>query len=153
MDRYISLIYLHSTMLLLYQVIHTFHNKHNILIYIPLCFYFIFNALVNGASGLVFTFHYASTLSLTIFRHREQTLHLHSTMLLLYQRRTVSDHIWPLFTFHYASTLSNSCLGGMIFLMLIYIPLCFYFICAGNLRFFCSNIDLHSTMLLLYLTL
>ena len=99
-------------------------------IYIPLCFYFItvapllISILVkftfhyastlsaNGScysqASYKFTFHYASTLSfcklLAVFGNK----HLHSTLLLLYQRSSGSsvyrrEHA---FTFHFASTLS-----------------------------------------------
>ena len=56
---------------------------------------------------LIFTFHYASTLSV---------------------QHLSSEYYLPTFTFHYASTLSR--LTGIIQgqLNLIYIPLCFYFI-------------------------
>ena len=78
----------------------------------------------------VFTFHYASTLSIThtlIFYFR---FDLHSTMLLLYRSHNRNHAHSP----------------G------IYIPLCFYFIVwpSSNISSIASY--LHSTMLLLYLT-
>ena len=146
-----STAYLHSTMLLLYpylrNVTHvldlfTFHYASTlsavadaygavVLIYIPLCFYFI-PIQCNFRIGIK---------------------HLHSTMLLLYRTCRGSNQERDLpFTFHYASTLSSSwnllCtalrhLHSTMLLLyptmkpfylnwtLIYIPLCFYFICAG----------------------
>ena len=54
----------------------------------------------------VFTFHYASTLSFLPAPVCSVSLHLHSTMLLLYPDRTTTVRPWFAFTFHYASTLS-----------------------------------------------
>ena len=122
----------------------------HISIYIPLCFYFIAVNPLSSVTVMIFTFHYASTLS-----------------------RLISFFVVPqiLFTFHYASTLSgcqgcNTGLDCLIYIPLcfyfiksvlvrpaanisIYIPLCFYFICCH----FSSRTEksyLHSTMLLLY---
>ena len=71
-------------------------------------------------------------------------------MLLLYPRNAF---LWSLFrnlfTFHYASTLSFRRLLPMIG-NIIYIPLCFYFITGGTAYFIRRNLNLHSTMLLLY---
>ena len=100
-----ALYHLHSTMLLLYHITVRSNQVHNchlhstmlllyhlafrvtvsfILIYIPLCFYFISKALNLSTSQNIFTFHYASTLSR--FQHFLRWRHnnLHSTMLLLY---------------------------------------------------------------------
>ena len=77
------------------------------LIYIPLCFYFIWVGSAIAAGAKLFTFHYASTLSIVVFFltdaiyrftfhyastlshtvewHWDDTTNLHSTMLLLYQ--------------------------------------------------------------------
>ena len=76
-------------------------------IYIPLCFYFISLAILFTAVMISFTFHYASTLSI--------------------ERGAFARYL-ARFTFHYASTLS--CLGGAgkPLAIIIYIPLCFYFI-------------------------
>ena len=120
------------------------------LIYIPLCFYFIYKAFRNG--GIFFYLH--STM-LLLYRHDPDGSfltfgNLHSTMLLLYlvswDGTTESNDI---FTFHYASTLSRDRFiwfgsvphlhSTMLLLyqreiavhvdgVIIYIPLCFYFI-------------------------
>ena len=99
----------------------------------------------------IFTFHYASTLSLWQLKNPVLLLNLHSTMLLLYR-------IWYIisvsgadqFTFHYASTLSNA---PMIVCLNLFI---FTFHYASTLSADCQNAfnaqqNLHSTMLLLYL--
>ena len=139
---------LHSTMLLLYRKIvpdtvfiipFTFHYASTlsltllcvslcIVIYIPLCFYFI------GARGawmrtlITFTFHYASTLSIesywSLIILNEFTFHYASTLSKTFSSQKISNLI---FTFHYASTLSTI-IGD-----------------RGNL-----DTNLHSTMLLLY---
>ena len=140
---------LHSTMLLLYRS-RFFCLLRALLIYIPLCFYFIWHdriirrrrshlqstmlLLYQVRTGrkrylISFTFHYASTLSNSPLGNalnaaNKFTFHYAST-LSKYRAHSMS-HGW-LFTFHYASTLSefaNQC-GKKI---LIYIPLCFYFI-------------------------
>ena len=99
-----------------------------ILIYIPLCFYFICFRLA---------------VLLTFF------LYLHSTMLLLYPDRDIDLGIHHRFTFHYASTLSRARASGGT-------PVdTFTFHYASTLSMFlpglvCLNRHLHSTMLLLY---
>ena len=115
-------------MLLLYRS-STSTPAYIVSIYIPLCFYFIDTSKLDSRFRMIFTFHYASTLSIHLI-----------TCILSFDR----------FTFHYASTLSNSAssrLSSFIHLhstmlllyllsvalrsqiRLIYIPLCFYFIC------------------------
>ena len=120
------------------------------IIYIPLCFYFITSVLrrkelsawftFHYASTLsritasqqirrvLFTFHYASTLSASARHFREQFLHLHSTMLLLYLCkewfRTENNPIYIPLCFYFIAMTINSCMP----LSCIYIPLCFYFI-------------------------
>ena len=163
------LAHLHSTMLLLYPKVSgwnplkwkfTFHYastlsgmfpKQNqpVIIYIPLCFYFICVKREFGIYDDEFTFHYASTLSahpsgcpkidkiyipLCFYFIQAplssvacQVSNLHSTMLLLYQ---IPFPTSPAFS-------------------LIYIPLCFYFIHDKGFCI-CTNENLHSTMLLLY---
>ena len=78
--------HLHSTMLLLYlepvQI-----QIQIVVIYIPLCFYFICIPPFYCWYQLLFTFHYASTLSLWSTILNGQGMHLHSTMLLLYLRQ------------------------------------------------------------------
>ena len=76
-------------------------------IYIPLCFYFIRSENDKPVFRRKFTFHYASTLSIT---------HLFLPLTIL------------LFTFHYASTLSRCLISSARSASIIYIPLCFYFI-------------------------
>ena len=100
-----------------------------LIIYIPLCFYFIMDDLSEPIRANEFTFHYASTLSTFSFSHFLPLSHLHSTMLLLYLQ------VPSLFIRAYQ----------------IYIPLCFYFI-DDTILFAERCISyLHSTMLLLYL--
>ena len=97
------------------------------IIYIPLCFYFIQEEEIGTAEESIFTFHYASTLSVQVVSTVIESIHLHSTMLLLYRgslRRRIS------FTS-------------------IYIPLCFYFI-TKRISYHLAHHHLHSTMLLLY---
>ena len=53
---------LHSTMLLLYPLKYGYNEKENIL-YIPLCFYYIWNRSGKDSISYPFTFHYASTIS------------------------------------------------------------------------------------------
>ena len=57
-------IHLHSTMLLLYLVLR-YRPASAPCIYIPLCFYFIDRFCVLFADADQFTFHYASTLSIS----------------------------------------------------------------------------------------
>ena len=98
--------YLHSTMLLLYRsAVHP--GQHSIPIYIPLCFYFIKYAFWDNAETVLFTFHYASTLSISSILTDSDFLNLHSTMLLLYLEALKGNPPKAnKFTFHYASTLS-----------------------------------------------
>ena len=57
-------LHLHSTMLLLYRYSGwIWPERENI--YIPLCFYFIRSGRSSVRSNILFTFHYASTLSLS----------------------------------------------------------------------------------------
>ena len=137
-------------MLLLYPYFS--HSLRSLLvIYIPLCFYFI-------------------RIGVTVRDSPDSDLH--STMLLLYPGQPadppVQETIYiPLcfyfivislkdciflrrFTFHYASTLS-SFTNVAIFSFLIYIPLCFYFIQVNHPQTQPPEKNLHSTMLLLYL--
>ena len=98
-------------------------------IYIPLCFYFIgvlapsaliakiftfhyastlsVHLLQKSLRGNLFTFHYASTLSIQKWRRSIKCINLHSTMLLLYLTEDEDVTIPAKFTFHYASTLSD----------------------------------------------
>ena len=126
----VTRLYLHSTMLLLYLCC-SMRFLPRWMIYIPLCFYFI------KKTGLIFP---------------SGITNLHSTMLLLYRFSPRAERIlWPTFTFHYASTLSR--LGDRLrnSVCAIYIPLCFYFIGSMLKLQRSSMLNLHSTMLLLYL--
>ena len=109
---------------------------------------------------LLFTFHYASTLSEIVIRTSYSAFYLHSTMLLLYRKlagrwRLLLCIYIPLcfyfialspccshpasdsFTFHYASTLSIVGAEHIERIDAIYIPLCFYFInpCSLSRRY------------------
>ena len=100
-------LYLHSIMLLLYQMFGN-SRKTLLLIYIPLCFYFIDSVYGHEIIIVVFTFHYASTLSL--FPAGRTRLFLLFTF---HYASTLSPCVYlcvfvdVLFTFHYASTLSG----------------------------------------------
>ena len=136
-------------MLLLYPYPPAIH-PFSVSIYIPLCFYFIYLCIILSYAFSAFTFHYASTLSITDKFLHTHSMNLHSTMLLLYQvlnngfQCTHPIYI-PLcfyfispsggsllpvcaFTFHYASTLSGVPAAEKTTEGNIYIPLCFYFI-------------------------
>ena len=123
---------LHSTMLLLYQ---SDYNRLiiGIQLYIPLCFYYIASVystgaemlnplhstmlllylshIIKGSKDYLFTFHYASTISLKGALSGLKETPLHSTMLLLYLYR--------------AAAVAYTCD--------LYIPLCFYYIISENL--------------------
>ena len=119
---------LHSTMLLLYLWCDSAEPDRIKTLYIPLCFYYIF---IKIPDFLLF-------------------LPLHSTMLLLYL------HILIAVKCMYPALHSTMLLlypvqkKATLFLICLYIPLCFYYIvrfsvCMGSLLH-----TLHSTMLLLY---
>ena len=74
-------------------------------IYIPLCFYLYFHCSTVSTSAEGFTFHYASTYTVSV----ENKMLPSST-----------------FTFHYASTYTLSVTQRWHYMMMIYIPLCFY---------------------------
>ena len=121
-------------------------------IYIPLCFYFIVIASCVSLSRFSFTFHYASTLSISRYFFWMLTIsftfHYAST---LSNRTLCTVYCYTLFTFHYASTLSTKRFPSIPQYSVIYIPLCFYFIVDyGTWIKFCWKTYLHSTMLLLY---
>ena len=96
---------LHSIMLLLYLVRHT-SALDIIILYIPLCFYFISSSSSSPQSSSSSTFHYASTLSVQCVLQFGDTGALHSIMLLLYPDSTSPTSAEKSSTFHYASTLS-----------------------------------------------
>ena len=120
--------HLHSTMLLLYPIMTAMRGCPAMLIYIPLCFYFIVSdrqdAQIVTIIYIPLCFYF-----IEIFDHSVVPAvdHLHSTMLLLYLGANCPISCAIKFTFHYASTLSH-------------------FFCKPNV----SITDLHSTMLLLY---
>ena len=97
---------LHSIMLLLYPIMASYEH----------------------VDFLLFTFHYASTLSCTELENAWFGRNLHSIMLLLYRSRVQR-------TGYFSK---------------IYIPLCFYFIGAFGRWWNLQTINLHSIMLLLY---
>ena len=120
-------------------------------IYIPLCFYFILVLVSSVPHCTQFTFHYASTLSFSEYRYSFDTaiftFHYASTLSLL--PISVTDQ-YSKFTFHYASTLSPSLdpskLDHDIFT--------FHYastLSGTEISRQVSDLDLHSTMLLLYL--
>ena len=122
-----SLTDLHSTMLLLYQRKNETMTRY-ILIYIPLCFYFIW----------------------TITTCRSTLTYLHSTMLLLYLFRgsgplTLCKNLHSTMLLLYPGDIKYVARGYKI-----YIPLCFYFILKQDKKTGRFG-NLHSTMLLLYL--
>ena len=134
-SKSLTLIHLHSTMLLLYQFVGS-NNNSVAFIYIPLCFYFIFVKVIFKSSSTdlhsTMLLLYRSWHGYVIYRSiiyiplcfyfiwsdaRIPVLppNLHSTMLLLYRNRYQNFLLGFLFTFHYASTLStptfNNALG------------------------------------------
>ena len=143
---------------------------HIAAIYIPLCFYFIplcqriacCSSYLHSTMLLLyrehpgkypycyqFTFHYASTLSISQALHGCNKLHLHSTMLLLYRFSlfsfTIFCFIYIPLCFYFIRRITGCGMPDII----IYIPLCFYFIKFHVFRK-AEIIYLHSTMLLLY---
>ena len=121
------------------------------LIYIPLCFYFIGER--NTRRGFFPDLH--STM-LLLYRFCGASAyfmwaHLHSTMLLLYQRYFLifvfdKSNIYIPLCFYFISKAYEDSAESK----LIYIPLCFYFICMGPPGSTWRRSNLHSTMLLLY---
>ncbi len=81
-----KLCYLHSTMYL-FQLIALFSRQAVKCIYIPLCIYFNLSPSSLGRQLNVFTFHYVSISTLTIF---------------------LSSSLYPIFTFHYVSISTKS---------------------------------------------
>ena len=121
--------YLHSTMLLLYRSRRQSGGAVGRDIYIPLCFYFIdcFRRFLRLFQFL-FTFHYASTLSIRGHCIDGVGQDLHSTMLLLYRvwRRCPYRKEWNLHST--MLLLYREHLWWEFWSIFIYIPLCFYFI-------------------------
>ena len=119
--------HLHSTMLLLYQTA----NVHTAILHANLHFTMLLlypDRILYKQGSTEFTFHYASTLSGISYLIYQKLHHLHSTMLLLYQitgtpiyNIHTDLHSTMLLLYHSSTFLSRSSI-------LIYIPLCFYFI-------------------------
>ena len=119
---------LHSTMLLLYLIGLRDKETGREYLYIPLCFYYIITPKKPPIKESIFTFHYASTISLCSFLS--------------------ICNLFP-FTFHYASTISVNVDQS------VEQPSNFTFHYASTISVkFTTTIDedlpLHSTMLLLY---
>ena len=140
--------YLHSTMLLLYRNGTRYESK-----LISFTFHYASTLSISAKSTILilirFTFHYASTLSPAAGPYDRKQHHLHSTMLLLYLISLCRSLNIIVFTFHYASTLSciPDASGGMIWYLHSTMLLLYLRTCLSRISF-CSN--LHSTMLLLY---
>ena len=98
-------------------------------LYIPLCFYYIPVRHLITIHIFDFTFHYASTISVADARGGENGVTLHSTMLQLYPEPPKDK---------------SGCVPKL------YIPLCFYYISSGITATAEPIFTLHSTMLLLY---
>ena len=120
---------LHSTMLLLYLTSGSLSWMGNI-IYIPLCFYFIYIGDVvvieNKEIYIPLCFYF---IRCPLFLRHVQIADLHSTMLLLYllcrnriQPALIHLHSTMLLLYHSVSPWRT------IYSLIIYIPLCFYFI-------------------------
>ena len=163
--------YLHSTMLLLYRnqiwkSKFVFNNLHSTMLLL------YHNGMQTIKTDESFTFHYASTLSKTSIQLCLCPDNLHSTMLLLYH--TIGWAVQGVYTiyiplcFYFIGSYDiynvptdriyiPLCFYFIPFrflhvevIFVIYIPLCFYFIQFPVCDCTCQ-IDLHSTMLLLYL--
>ena len=142
--------YLHSTMLLLYRCI-SGSSVSNIMIYIPLCFYFISPVILSRLTLYTFTFHYASTLSCVGISVDFVLVNIYIPLCFYFILLSAGYNVWWIsFTFHYASTLSSLPGRESACFKLIYIPLCFYFIGYHPADLLFHLFDLHSTMLLLY---
>ena len=121
-------LHLHSTMLLLYRCLGLLCQTW-IVIYIPLCFYFISCSTILALIYSVFTFHYASTLSAARSFPAGGRCHLHSTMLLLYLETMKASKKDVILNLHSTMLLLYLQAGPICILLInIYIPLCFYFI-------------------------
>ena len=147
--------YLHSTMLLLYQL-SVRQVLHSSWIYIPLCFYFIgWSGSIFSAQRLIYIplcFYFISRKPVS----RRRKINIYIPLCFYFIVDVITAFNWlNLFTFHYASTLSrlepfqlgilDDLHSTMLLLYpvaepkpfqyeLIYIPLCFYFIvlCAAS---------------------
>ena len=101
----VIILYLHSTMLLLYRILFQVIS----LVYL-------------------FTFHYASTLSNRFPRHYAGAVHLHSTMLLLYLWISPVSRFQKFIYIPLCFYFIRNDWKWIAHCSLIYIPLCFYFI-------------------------
>ena len=118
--------YLHSTMLLLIpRYFYSIRREHSHL-HSTMLLLILFSCIFI-AYGTSFTFHYASTYTLSSNSAKDAFIDLHSTMLLLIP---YSGFLHPL-------------------KMMIYIPLCFYLYGNKGDAVARREINLHSTMLLL----
>ena len=121
--------HLHSTMLLLYRFGQFRTVKIQSDLHSTMLLLYLIELAIPGQLDLVFTFHYASTLSqkarIRVMVPNSFTFHYAST---LSGNRDIYRFEDTEFTFHYASTLSMA---------------------LNNICF--KYLDLHSTMLLLYL--
>ena len=97
---------LHSTMLLLYQSWQSCLTCFDLHLHSTMLLLYRFGCILVMVCFLLFTFHYASTLSTNHDHVELLEAHLHSTMLLLYPPVSL----------------------GVARRVCIYIPLCFYFI-------------------------
>ena len=141
---------LHSTMLLLIPILFT-PFIHNLLLYIPLCFYLYEINVKHAKVTIIFTFHYASTYTKpwNMFRWHwaNFTFHYASTYTIHLYR---CGHAVFDFTFHYASTYTSVWNGAAVkktplhSTMLLLIQRAPVFSTA-------TLLPLHSTMLLLIL--
>ena len=147
----LSFVHLHSTMLLLYRKRMIAEKRYGS-IYIPLCFYFIFFAIVNTicVSSIYIPLCFYFIQRFPKKRRRQDTIyiplcfyfipksaskkmqrlmHLHSTMLLLYRSFPLHSHLYP---------------PDLHSTMLLLYP-------TAGPKIVIRNSHLHSTMLLLYL--
>ena len=120
-------------------------------IYIPLCFYFIPASGCMFAFQGIFTFHYASTLSIlsntVISSLFTFTFHYASTL----SKCLSEDHrLYPIFTFHYASTLSGYSESKTRRIYKFTFHYASTLSCWPSWRKAWPGSYLHSTMLLLY---
>ena len=140
---------LHSTMLLLYQLLLLFfcHSRN---LYIPLCFYYIHLQKLRTLPYISFTFHYASTISkcVLLISCYIPLLYIPLCFYYIYVGR-YSNHLYSIFTFHYASTISML----LCFLTCLHCFFTFHYASTISLRrtgLTGQVLSLHSTMLLLY---
>ena len=136
----------------------------------------LYPSWANGVvlENVIFTFHYASTISPLCTARGLKCLILYIPLCFYYYIETLSKVLfsansftfhyastiswsWPIlctrssdFTFHYASTISVCFNSQALCNIRLYIPLCFYYILPPGWSDSCWLPPLHSTMLLLY---